>query len=83
MLIFILPISTFAQSTATYDIEFKSIDLKTIEVYNVLGRLVKQILIDKGISKLNIDLSHLNNGIYLLKLKATNEQTKTQKLIIN
>lgn len=58
------------------------INLKRIEIYNVFGRLVKHIYARNGISKLNIDLTHLKSGIYLLKLKAENGISKTQKLII-
>lgn len=60
-----------------------NIDLKAIEIYNVLGHLVKGISINKSINKLEIDLSTLNKGIYLLHLKATNGHAKTEKLILN
>ena len=60
----------------------KNIDLKSAKIYNVLGRLVKDIPVEKGVSKLNIDLSHLSKGIYLLSLKSADKST-TKKLVIN
>ena len=60
----------------------QNIDLKTIEIYNVLGRLAKQIPVSKNESKLIFDFTHLNSGVYLLKLYANNGNNKTQKLII-
>lgn len=61
----------------------QNLDLKSIEVYNVLGRLVKNIAIKNRVSKLGIDLSNLNKGVYLLNIKTTENTNKTQKLIIN
>ncbi|WP_418603081.1 spondin domain-containing protein [Hwangdonia sp.] len=60
----------------------KNSDLKSVQVYNILGRLVKNIPIGKGLSKLEIDLSHLNTGVYLLNLKSTKKST-TKKLVIH
>lgn len=60
----------------------KNIDLISVKVYNVLGKLVRDIPIEKGLSKLDIDLSNLNKGVYLLSLKSADKNT-TKKLIIN
>ena len=60
----------------------QSVDIKTIEVYNVLGRLVKQLSTIRKVSKLNLDLSYLNKGIYLLKFNDKNGNSKTQKVIV-
>lgn len=60
----------------------ENITLKSAEIYNVLGRLVKNIPVEKGASKLDIDLSYLNKGVYLLSLKSANSST-TKKLVIN
>ncbi len=60
----------------------QKIDLNTIEVYSVLGRLVTQISTIKREPKLDLDLTRLNHGIYILKLNSINGQSRTQKLII-
>lgn len=62
----------------------KNIDLKTIEIYNLLGGLVVQVNI-KDLSfndNLQLNLSDLNKGIYLTRITANNGQSKTQKLVI-
>jgi len=57
--------------------------LKTIEVYSVLGKLVKQVYVSQNPSKLNLDLSQLNKGVYLMKISDLDDASNTQKLIIN
>jgi len=61
----------------------QNIELKTIDIYNVLGKLVKQIHVRLNPTKLNLDLSHFNQGLYLLKALDTNGASHTQKLIIH
>jgi len=61
----------------------QNIELKTIEIYSVLGKLVKHIPVRQYPSKLNLDLSQFNKGIYLLKVLYTNGASHTQKLVID
>lgn len=62
----------------------QNIDLKTFEIYNIVGSLVLQVnfkkLSFKNSFKLNV--KDLNKGMYLTKLIDNTNQTKTQKLII-
>lgn len=60
----------------------KNIDLKSAQIYSILGRLVKDIPVEKGLSKLEIDLPHSNKGVYILNLKSADKST-TKKLVIN
>ncbi|OEK08887.1 hypothetical protein A8C32_01030 [Flavivirga aquatica] len=60
----------------------KNIKLNTIEIYNVLGRLVKKVTVTVRTNKININLTNLNKGVYLLNLKAVNG-SKTQKFVLN
>lgn len=55
------------------------VDLKNIEVYNILGKMVAKSTIN---SNGNYDFSNLNKGVYILKLQATDNKVKTQKLVI-
>ncbi|WP_242206053.1 spondin domain-containing protein [Aestuariivivens insulae] len=55
----------------------KKIQLKTIEVYNVLGELIKCI---KATQPINLYQSP--KGIYFVRLKADNDQHKTLKLVL-
>ena len=62
----------------------QNINLKTIEVYNILGSLVLQVNI-KDLSfndNLQLNLSDLNKGVYFTKLISANNQSKIQKLLI-
>ncbi|MCF7560274.1 spondin domain-containing protein [Sabulilitoribacter multivorans] len=61
----------------------KNIELSTVQVYNVLGRLIKEISLKNGLNKVNLDLTSLNQGVYLLSLNDSNGRSKTQKLVIN
>jgi len=60
----------------------RNINLKSIEIYNILGSLVREIKIIDGLNTISLHLNDLNKGVYLLKLKAINGNSKTQKLII-
>ena len=62
---------------------FQNIESNTITIYNVLGKLVKQISVRQNPSKLNLDLSALDDGVYLIKVLDKNGASKTQKLIID
>lgn len=55
--------------------------LKNVKIYNILGSLVKTVLLDGNRATVKIKLS-LNKGIYLVKLNTKNGETTTQKLII-
>ncbi len=61
----------------------RNVELSSIEVYNVLGKLVKQIEVNNAPDRLNANLTHLNRGVYLLNLKASDGANTTQKLVIN
>ena len=61
--------------------EIQNNNLNSIEIFNVLGRLVKDVSIKQGLNKFEIDLTNLSKGIYLVNLKA-NGASKTQKLVI-
>ncbi|MDB9961509.1 spondin domain-containing protein [Oceanihabitans sp.] len=56
-------------------------DLETIEIYNILGRLVKRISVDQD-TTLDLNLSNLSKGMYLIKVTDLNASTKSQKLIL-
>jgi hypothetical protein len=61
----------------------QNIELKSIEIYSVLWTLVKQIHVRQNSSKLNLDLSQFNKGMYLLKVLNKNGVSHTQKLVID
>ena len=56
-------------------------NIETVEIYNILGRLVKLISMDQD-TTLELDLSDLSKGMYLVKITDLNANTKSQKLIL-
>ena len=57
--------------------------IASIRIYNILGALVKDIRTKPGVSKLNINLSTLSKGMYVLSINTSNGAIKTKKLVIN
>ncbi len=60
----------------------QNIDLKNIAIYNVLARLIKEIPIEKSVSKLDINLTNMAKGMYLIKLNTFDDNSLTRKLIV-
>ena len=60
----------------------QNIDLKNIEVYSVLGRLVYIENVLPNTTNISLDLNSLRKGIYLLKLNTIKGNSITQKLIL-
>ncbi len=60
-----------------------NIQLKNIEVYNVIGNLVKQNQIEQQLPTITLNVSNLNKGLYFLKLNTIEGSSKTQKIVIN
>ncbi|MEM6397388.1 MAG: T9SS type A sorting domain-containing protein [Bacteroidota bacterium] len=57
--------------------------IQNIEIVNIYGEVVKNLVIDKKDSLLNISLADLLDGSYLLKFILTNGEVETKKLIRN
>lgn len=58
-----------------------ALNIETVEIYNILGNLVKQKEI-RNQNKIEFNLSELSIGMYLVRMKSINGNTKTQKLIL-
>lgn len=61
----------------------ENIEIRTVEVYNILGKLIKINDLNSISSKTKIDLTALNRGVYLLNIKDAEGRSNTKKLIIN
>ncbi|TWO34337.1 T9SS type A sorting domain-containing protein [Seonamhaeicola sediminis] len=59
----------------------QNIELKSIEIYSVLGKLSKTFYMEYQ-KALDLDLSDLKSGIYLIKFNEVNGFSRIQKLII-
>ena len=53
----------------------------SLELYSVKGELVKTECLDSGINQYRVDVSNLNNGIYILHLIATSGKYEEQVII--
>ena len=73
-----------ATSTARLTIELPVNTIATIKLMNVLGEelLTNTMRITTPVEIMNLDLSHIENGFYLVVLEAGN-QHKMQKLTIS
>jgi len=60
----------------------KSNSIQEIEVYNVLGTQVRRYNFKQSNATINLDLSNLNAGVYLVRLHNDSGVTETQKLIL-
>jgi len=69
-------------SKGTVSITGIAIDLKSIEIFNILGSKVKTIAVSATTNRLDLDLADLKKGIYLVKLTDKNGNSKTQKLVL-
>lgn len=71
-------------SVATLIIDSKEVGQASIEVYSITGSLVKSDLypVNLGKNNLPVDLSSLNNGIYLIKVNINGYQAliRTEKI---
>jgi hypothetical protein len=58
----------------------------SLEMYDVTGKLIQQIVSDKmyaaGRNEIELATSHINQGLYFLKLVINDSNTKTMKLLI-
>lgn len=57
-------------------------NLKSIQIYNILGSKVKDFSFIKTNNNFEINLSDLTKGVYLVKLNDQKGNSKTQKLVL-
>ncbi|WP_203257295.1 T9SS type A sorting domain-containing protein [Hyunsoonleella ulvae] len=57
-------------------------NIKRVEIFSILGKLKQDYFIEKKVKHLDLDVSNLTSGIYLLKLNNEDGNAKTQKLIV-
>ncbi len=59
-----------------------SIAIKTIDVYSILGKKVKQYQFDSNITEQSLDLSSLQSGMYMIRFETNNGSILTKKLAL-
>ena len=71
-------------SNATIDIDLKSDQKTTIEIYDLNGKRVNSLhngLLKQGRNKINFDVSALENGTYIAAMK-TSDEVKVSKFLV-
>jgi len=63
----------------TGNVTFEGISLSRIEIYDVQGRKLNEY---HASGKLQINVNHLNNGIYFVKMYSEDNQTVAKRLVI-
>ncbi|WP_171047149.1 T9SS type A sorting domain-containing protein [Mesohalobacter halotolerans] len=72
--------STYPNPTSdSWTITSQNENIKTVEIFNTLGRLVKSFAVNDQYTQINA--SDLSSGIYFAKVSGGNNQVKTLKLI--
>lgn len=57
-------------------------ELKSIEIYDILGSKVKSISVSTTSNKLDLNLSNLKKGVYLVRLNDKNGNSESKKLVL-
>jgi hypothetical protein len=55
-------------TVSTLNMEIYESEIKSVAVYNLLGKVMRVYNIDSATSSASIDVSELNKGLYILKL---------------
>lgn len=54
--------------------------IRSISIYDLSGRLIETVSANKE-SRVNLNVAHLNSGVYFIETTLDNQQTKTSKFI--
>ena len=69
------------QNEKTIVIAGQLVETTTATIYDIQGRMVNNSILQNTNSSQSINVQHLNEGVYIIKL-TNSEQNKTQKIII-
>lgn len=77
-----LPFTIFPNpSTGSFTIELNNAMPATVEIYNLLGSRIKQIVIPENTNQYKLDLSGYSKGIYMLNILSENTKF-SQKIVL-
>ncbi len=63
------------------NLETNGINVRDIVILNSFGQIVKRMTLEEGLTSVKIDLSHLNRGIYFIKMNTKNGTSILKKII--
>jgi len=58
------------------------VNIAQVKVFNMLGSVVKESILQKGGSKIKMDVSNLDNGVYFYSVLLNGNVYTTKKLVI-
>ncbi|MEI7595493.1 MAG: LamG-like jellyroll fold domain-containing protein [Bacteroidota bacterium] len=64
-------------------VSYKSADFQFVEIYNINGLLVKTVLLNNNESNITINISEFESGLYIIKIKDSNEITCVKLVKLN
>lgn len=72
-----------ATNSVNIDFQFTSkVKEAKVRVINLMGAVVKEAVVEPGTSKLNLDVSNLNNGLYFYSVIINGDVYQTKKMVI-
>ncbi|MGE5317864.1 MAG: T9SS type A sorting domain-containing protein [Chloroflexota bacterium] len=59
----------------------KADNIKTVEIYNIVGNLIKKIELNNNTGQYGINVSNLSQGLYILKAKGLNNEKAVRFIV--
>ena len=79
-----IPFKLFPNPTASGILHIEAPEnVQAVKVYNFMGQSIFNLRYQNASGRLNIDLSHLSGGMYLVELTFENQQRSIEKLVID
>jgi hypothetical protein len=65
-----------------YDYSMRTGSTGELKIYDITGQLLETYILKTGINSLNIDQSHLSNGIYVYSVKVDGQIIEQNKIVV-
>ena len=71
-----------SSGNAVLEVEEPLTEDQTVRIYDQIGRMVAEQPMSMGLQKLQLQTSHLAEGVYIVRLTG-NSDVRTSKLVVN
>ena len=72
-----------ANNTVSFDYEMQNANSAAVAIYNMMGQEVVRQDLNLGGSRVDINVSDLNEGVYFYSLIVNNQTVKTNKFVVS
>ena len=72
-----------ANNTVSFDYEMQNANSAAVAIYNMMGQEVVRQDLNLGSSRVDINVSDLNEGVYFYSLIVNNQTVKTNKFVVS